>query len=399
MKSDIKYKTRTGLDILEERKFSNLKNCKVGLLVNPASVNRQLEHITTLIHSNKKTHLAAIFGPQHGFYGNTQDNMIEWEGFTHSYFKCPVYSLYGKFREPKSNMLENIEVIVIDLPDAGSRYYTFLWTALLMLKACEKKDIRIIVLDRPNPITGTRIEGPGLEENFLSFVGLHPMIVRHGLTTGECLRLIHKELNLKTDLEIIPMENWYREMWYDETGLPWVIPSPNMPTINTATVYPGGCLIEGTNLSEGRGTTTPFEIIGAPYIEPEILKKDLMKYRLKGVFFRPLHFEPTFQKYGGKLCGGVHIHVTDRNEFEPVKTFVAILLAIRKRYENESIWRPPPYEYEYEKLPFDILSGSNELREQIDRGEDLKEIVAGWKKEEKQFNKRRMSCLLYGNSL
>lgn len=387
--------TKTGLDVLKENNFSQLKGYRVGLLINPASVDRNFKHIADLIYEEKDITMNAIFGPQHGLYGNTQDNMIEWEGFIHPYYKCPVYSLYGEVRKPKESMLADIDIIVIDLPDVGARYYTFLWTALLMLKAVEKKHIKIILLDRPNPIRGDKIEGPSINENFLSFVGLHPLIIRHGLTIGEALTIIHRELKLTAELEVIAVKNWSRHMWHDETGLPWVMPSPNMPTLDTATVYPGGCLIEGTLLSEGRGTTRPFEIIGAPYIDPLILAKDMKEFNLNGVYFRPLYFEPAFQKHAGKVCGGIQIHITDRNKIEPVKTFVAILLAIRKRYEHENLWRNPPYEYEYEKLPFDILSGSEKLREEIDRGKSLENIVNLWKKDEETFKEKGTKYLLY----
>ena len=380
---------------MAENNFSGLEGKNIALLVNPASVDKELKHLVDLIAESKEVHIKAIFGPQHGLYGQTQDNMIEWEGFSHPYFNCPVYSLYGETRKPLPHMLENIEAVLIDLPDVGSRYYTFLWTALFMMEACEEKKIKVIVLDRPNPVNGIDLEGPGLNKNFCSFVGLHPMIIRHGLTIGECLKLIHTELNLKTELEIVKMKDWHREMWYDETGLPWVFPSPNMPTLDTATVYPGGCLIEGTLLSEGRGTTRPFEIIGAPYIDPHILKKDLLEFNLKGVVFRPLYFEPTFQKHEKTLCGGVQLHITDRNLFRSVETFVAILLSIRKRYEKEKLWKYPPYEYEYEKFPFDILSGSSLLREQIDTGEKLENIRSSWQGDIENFKKRREEFLLY----
>jgi len=393
-----RFKTRTGLDVLEQKGFAPLRNQQVGLLVNPASVNRRLEHACALIHDCRDVELAAIFGPQHGLHGETQDNMIEWEGFRHPRFHCPVHSLYGKHREPAPEMLQGIEVMVIDLPDVGSRYYTFLWTALLVMRACGKRAIPVIILDRPNPITGARVEGPGLDERFLSFIGLHPLVIRHGLTMGECLKLIRHELSLPVELEIIPMESWFRDLWFDETGLPWVLPSPNMPTLDTAMVYPGGCLLEGTLLSEGRGTTRPFEIVGAPFIEPDLLRRDLLEYGLEGVIFRPLHFEPTFQKHRETLCGGIQIHVTDRERFRPVRTAVALLLAIRKRYETEDLWRPPPYEYEYEKMPFDLLSGSSRLREQIDGGGNLDTITESWKEDEKRFQERRTPFLLYENS-
>lgn len=395
--SFLKFKTESGLDVIEKDNFSSLKGCKVGILANPSSVNRHLIPITDLIYKNKAIELSAIFGPQHGLYGHTQDNMIEWEGFRHPRFNCPVYSLYGKVRKPKDSMLEGLDIIVIDLPGIGSRYYTFLWTAMLMLQACENKKIKVLVLDRPNPITGLYQEGPGLNKNFLSFVGLHPLIIRHGMTIGELLSLIHKELNLKTYMEIISMENWHRELWFYETGLPWVFPSPNMPTPDSSLVYPGGCLIEGTLLSEGRGTTKPFELIGAPYIEGDLLKKDLESFDLNGVIFRPVYFEPAFQKHAGKVCGGLQLHITDRHKFEPVKTFTALLLSIHRLYEKENLWRPPPYEYEYEKLPFDILSGSENLRKQIDRGESLEAIVDSWKQDLREFRKRSLPCLLYEN--
>jgi uncharacterized protein YbbC (DUF1343 family) len=321
--------------------------------------------------------------------------MVEWEGFHDDRTGIPVYSLYGKTRSPLPEMLGNIDCLVIDLPDVGARYYTFAWTMFLCLQACQKNNLSCIVLDRPNPINGIMTEGPVLEPEFSSFVGLYPLPIRHSMTMGELALYFNREFRIDCDLTVVPMNGWQREMWYENTGLPWVMPSPNMPTVDTAIVYPGMALLEGTNISEGRGTTRPFEVFGNPFVDPYELVKALKKEHLPGVTFRPLYFIPTFQKYHGEICGGAQIHVTDRNAFLPVLTGVAIIRTIYHHYPETFKWKDPPYEYEEKELPIDILSGTDNLRFQIERGCSLEAISQSWKEKIEYFLTRRKPYLLY----
>lgn len=379
---------RVGLDLFEKNWPQRLRGTQVGLLVHPASINRKLEHAVNLFIKSKKVDLQALFGPQHGLCGETQDNMVEWKGFRDSHTKLPVFSLYGHTRKPEPSMLKDIDVMVIDLQDVGSRYYTFIWTMERCMQTCSEMNKSIVVLDRPNPIGGHVTEGPLLDTTYASFVGLRPLPVRHGMTIGEIGNYLRNEFYPSLDLHVIPMQGWKRKIWFNETGLPWVMPSPNMPTLDTAAVYPGLCLLEGTNLSEGRGTTRPFEIFGAPFISPEILVMHLNQFRLPGVIFRPMYFQPTFQKHAGKLCGGAQIHVLNREMFKPFKTGIAILKTIHDLYPEHFEWKQPPYEYETEKLPIDILAGTDRLRKDIEKGEDLDRMEQWWQEQCRQFNKQ-----------
>jgi uncharacterized protein YbbC (DUF1343 family) len=347
------------LDHLPELWPNKFRGARIGALIHPASVSSNLEHASRILerHSGDLFRLAAFFGPQHGFLGQTQDNMVEWESYEHPRLHIPVYSLYGDHREPTAEMLEDLDVLLVDLQDVGSRYYTFVWTLYLSMRACQGCGIAVVVLDRPNPINGVTTEGPVLDPNYESFVGMHPIPVRHGRTIGELAQQFRDEAFPKSELSVLPMKNWERAMWFDQTGLPWVMPSPNMPTLDTATVYPGMCLFEGTNISEGRGTTRPFEIFGAPFIDAEKLCAELNGLKLPGVFFRENYFQPTFQKFAGHLCGGAQLHVVDRNSFQPFKTGIEIIRAIRSLYPDQFEWKQPPYEYEREKLPIEILLG------------------------------------------
>ncbi len=385
----------TGLDLFNNRLPKRFKGARAGLLVHPASVNKRLEHASEIFLSNDKVELQAFYGPQHGIYGQTQDNMIEWKGFTDSKTGIPVYSLYGETRKPTHDMLKDIDVMVIDLQDIGARYYTFIWTMDLCMQACNELNKAVIVLDRPNPISGLAVEGPVLEMEYSSFVGLKPLPIRHGLTVGEIGSYLKDCFYNSLDFHVIGMKGWKREMWFDDTGLPWVMPSPNMPTLDTANVYPGMCLLEGTILSEGRGTTRPFEIFGAPFIEPAILLENLAEFKLKGVIFRPLWFEPTFQKYAGKMCGGAQMHVTDRQKFKPFKTAVAILKAVYNLYPQHYLWKNPPYEYETVKMPIDILFGTDRLRQFIEQGESLNRMEEWWTEGSLFSSKIRKQYLLY----
>jgi uncharacterized protein YbbC (DUF1343 family) len=331
----------------------------MGALLHPASVSSHLEHASRILerHNGDLFRLAAFFGPQHGFLGQTQDNMVEWKGYEHPRLHIPVYSLYGEHREPTPQMLEGLDVLLIDLQDVGSRYYTFIWTLYLCMRASQRCGTAIVVLDRPNPINGVITEGPVLNPNYKSFVGMHPISVRHGRTIGELAQQFRDEAFPDCELSVLPMKNWDRAMWFDQTGLSWVMPSPNMPAVGTAMVYPGMCLLEGTNISEGRGTTRPFELFGAPFIDAEKLCNELNGLRLPGVFLRENCFQPTFHKFAGELCRGAQIHVTARDMFRPFETGLEIIRLIRRWYPDQFTWKKPPYEYETEKLPIEILLG------------------------------------------
>jgi uncharacterized protein YbbC (DUF1343 family) len=347
------------LDHLNELWPEKFRGARVGALLHPASVSSRLEHASRILerHNNDLFQLRALFGPQHGFLGQTQDNMVEWKSYEDRRLRIPVYSLYGQHREPTAEMLDGLDALVIDLQDVGARYYTFIWTMYLCMRACERSGLAVVVLDRPNPINGVTTEGPVLDVNYRSFVGMHPIPVRHAKTVGELAQQFRDEAFQKCRLSVLAMKGWQREMWFDQTGLPWVVPSPNMPTLDTATVYPGMCLLEGTNISEGRGTTRPFEIFGAPFIDAERLCEELNKLQLEGVFFRENHFEPTFHKFAGQLCGGAQLHVIDREIFQPFRIGVEIIKYIRKTYPEHFQWKQPPYEYEWNRLPIEVLIG------------------------------------------
>ena len=337
-----------------------LRGRRTGALLHAASVTSQLRPTLSVLEemdAHEQIRLAALFGPQHGFETTTQDNMIEWTGYRHPRLGIPVHSLYGEHREPTDEMLEGLEVLFIDLVDVGARYYTFIWTMLLCLKAAARRGMTVVVADRPNPINGVDVEGRPQREDHLSFVGLHPLPVRHGKTIGELAKMFRDELFPGTDLVVLPLENWNRTHYIDETGLPWVMPSPNMPTPDTAVVYPGMCLLEGTNISEGRGTTRPFELFGAPWIDGAKVAASLNDLKLPGAHFREAAFEPGFQKHAGRTCRGAQLHVTDRRAFRPLRTGLDIVRTIRDMHPQDFAWKQPPYEYEETKLPIKILSG------------------------------------------
>ncbi|MFO7914359.1 MAG: DUF1343 domain-containing protein [Candidatus Krumholzibacteriales bacterium] len=365
-----------------------------GLLANQASVSSKLVHIRDIL-IGRGVDLKAIFGPQHGYRGETQANMIEWESYTDPESGIPVYSLYGETRTPSDEMLDGIELMAIDLQDVGTRCYTYTWTAVLMMKACAANSIKVLVLDRPNPIGGESVEGPAVREGYQSFVGLFPIPVRHGMTIGEILAMVNREWGIGADVEIVPCGDWQREMYYQDTGLPWVLPSPNMPGPETALTYPGTIMLEGTNISEGRGTTLPFEIIGAPFIEPRGFSGELARRCPGGAIFRPLHFEPTWDKYAGEICGGVQIHVSDRDHFRPVRTGAEIICAAASLYPGHFRFLPPPYEYETEHPPIDIISGDPRLREMVESGTGTGPLFEAWLEEEKRFRAEREKYRIY----
>jgi uncharacterized protein YbbC (DUF1343 family) len=338
---------------------NSLRKSKIGALLHPASVSCTLIHSLEVLkqHHGELFELKRLFGPQHGFLGQTQDNMIEWQDTTHETLHLPIHSLYGKVREPTEEMLEDLDALVIDMQDVGARYYTFIWTMYLCMKACSKCRVTVVVMDRPNPLNAMATEGPLLNPDYRSFVGLHPIPVRHGKTIGQLADQFKAEAFPDCELVVLPMQNWEPDLWYDQTGLPWVMPSPNMPTLDTATVYPGMCLMEATNISEGRGTTRPFELFGAPFIRGSDWAGKLNGLGLPGVFFREASFQPTFHKFQGELCQGAQLHVTDRDIFLPYRTGLEIIRLLRKEYPGHFQWKQPPYEYEYEKLPIEVLTG------------------------------------------
>ena len=372
-----------------------LKKTRVGVVSNPASIDANFQHIVRAVANEPDVTLAAIFGPQHGYRADVQDNMIETGHAKDPTRGVPVYSLYSETREPTAEMLNGVDVLVVDLQDVGSRIYTFIYTMANCLRAGKKHGVPVIVTDRPNPIGGDNIGGPMLVKGFESFVGQFPIPLRHGMTIGELARLFNEAFGIGANLTVVPMQNWRRSMYFEETGLPWVMPSPNVPTIDTAVVYPGTVLFEGTNVSEGRGTTRPFELIGAPWVDAEALAQKLGTYNLAGAHFRPVVFEPTFQKHAKQACGGCQIHVVDRTAFRAVETAVAVLVEIRAQNSAKFEWRQPPYEYEHTKLPFDILAGSSELRQQIEAGLPMTTISYSWLSGLDRFRKTCQPFLLY----
>ncbi|MBN1164050.1 MAG: DUF1343 domain-containing protein [Candidatus Krumholzibacteriota bacterium] len=386
--------TRNGCDIMASQVSAHLRHRKVALLANPASVSGEIVHTSRILQENG-INLVCLFGPQHGYRGETQANMIEWRDYAHPDLDIPVYSLYGSTRTPLPAMLEGIDTMVIDLPDTGARPYTYIWTALLTMRACSAADVNVLVLDRPNPVGGLAVEGPLLEERFHSFVGMFPLPLRHGMTIAEILSMINQGSMNSCRLEIVRMKKWKRSMFFEETELPWILPSPNIPHPGTALVYSGMVLLEGTNISEGRGTTRPFEIVGAPWIDPESFARQLSAAGMEGVIFQPFSFLPTADKYAGELCGGVHLHVNDRKAFRPVRCAARIISLAARLYPDRFGWHPPPYEYEETLMPIDIISGSSHLREHIDAGEKIDSLFESWREDEDRFSRERRRFLLY----
>ncbi|MBI3939613.1 MAG: DUF1343 domain-containing protein [Acidobacteria bacterium] len=387
-------RVRTGLDEAFSR-ISVFRGKRLGIIANQSSIDHRYRHALDLFFGHRKCSVSAAFGPQHGIRGETQDNMVEWPTFRDRRTGLVTYSLYSKTRKPTAQMLRDVDALVFDIQDVGARYYTFIYTLALAMEACRDLGKEMIVLDRPNPLTGAGLGGYLLEEDYRSFVGLHPLPHRHGMTVGELARYFQAERGIGCRLTVVPMQGWRRRMWFDETGLPWVAPSPNMPTLDTAVVYPGICLLEGTNLSEGRGTTRPFELVGAPWVQPERLASRLNAFGMRGVYFRPASFIPTFQKHKGRLCGGVQIHVMNRNGFEPFICGCGVLLAFWAEDPRKFSWKQPPYEYERRKLPIDILFGTDRLRRMVESQSSLREFQEVCDASTREFWKIRKKYLIY----
>jgi uncharacterized protein YbbC (DUF1343 family) len=376
----------TGLEAILNEFPSKLKGKKIGILCHAPSITTHFEHITDIFFRSRDCKLAALYGPQHGIHGQTQDNMIEWQSQRHPIFDIPLYSLYGQHRKPTPDMLRGIDIFLIDLQDVGARLYTYIWTVKLCIEACMEAGIQIWILDRPNPIGRLPFDGPVLKKEYFTFVGGASIPLCHRMTLGEIALWIKEIYYPGCDLNIVWMKNWRRSSLFSETGLPWVLPSPNMPTLQTALVYPGTVLFEALNLSEGRGTTIPFELFGAPFIDSEKLKKNLDARNIDGCAFRLHDFIPTFHKFCGELCYGMQIHVTDVNRFKPVELALEILDAIIETSEHDALkFKLPPYEYEYNLMPFDILSGDSGMRELLIARNNVRIEKERWAHEIEKF--------------
>ncbi|HZW36002.1 MAG TPA: DUF1343 domain-containing protein [Candidatus Deferrimicrobiaceae bacterium] len=387
----------SGLDVLVERRFAPLRGLAVGLICNPTSVDRRLRHAADLFHAARGVRLAALFGPEHGVRGDIQymaavgDERDRRTG-------VPVHSLYGSSADslrPDPRKLSGLDALVFDIQDVGARYYTYQATMLFCMEAAARARLAFFVLDRPNPIGGRAVEGPGLSPGFGSFCGVHDVAVRHGLTVGELAGMYREERGLDLELSVIPCRGWRRGMYQRDTGLPWVFPSPNMPTPETALVYPGMCLLEGTNVSEGRGTTRPFELFGAPWLDAYRLAEALASERLPGARFRPASFVPAWDKHAGARCHGVEIFIVDREAFRPFRTGVACVAAARAQDPGKFRWRTEPYEFVEHVPAFDLLCGSARERVALEHGKGWRDLTAAWGREERAFAKRRARHFRY----
>ncbi|TDL93165.1 DUF1343 domain-containing protein [Vibrio vulnificus] len=386
VKEKKKQKVSPGVEVLLKEEKNVLSGRKVGLITNPTGIDSKLTSIVDLLHDDPDINLTALFGPEHGVRGDAQAG-ASVEYYIDEKTGLPVYSLYGKTKKPTPEMLKDVEVLVFDIQDVGTRYYTYIYTMAYAMEAAKENDIPFIVLDRPNPQGGESVDGPVLEPEFSSFVGLYPIPLKHGMTVGELATLFNKEFKIGADLKVIKMKGWKRDMDYDDTGLPFVLPSPNMPTVSTTFVYPATGLIEGTNVSEGRGTTKPFELIGAPYINSDELAGKLNALRLPGVKFRAASFTPTFSKHAGKLSHGVEIYITDREEFKAVPTGLHIIKTIQDLY---------PGDFEFLAANnFNLLIGNGWIMSRIKDGSTVNEILKEYQVKQDAFKKVRKSYLLY----
>ena len=386
---------KLGLERLLEDAASIIKTERVGLICNQASVDHGYRHAADLLHQHPEIDLRILFGPQHGIRGDLQDNMIETAHAHDRNTGLRVYSLYSETREPTDEMLADVDTLVFDMQDVGCRIYTFVYTLANCMRAAKRLNKRVVVCDRPNPISGKYVSGNVLEPEFASFVGQYPIPTRHGMTVGELAKLFNERFGIGCDLQVLTMHGWEREYWHDQTDAPWVLPSPNMPTVDSATVFPGTVHFEGTQVSEGRGTTRPFELIGAPYIDAEDYAGALNELSLPGVYFRACVFQPTFQKHAGVSCGGAQIHVLDREVFEPVLAGVAMVKLAYDMYGDSFRWKEPPYEYVYDKNPFDVIAGTDKTRKAFEQRLSLSEIETSWQTELDEFRRVRESYLMY----
>ena len=387
----------TGLELLTREPHPWIAGARLGLLCNPASVDSQYGHARDRLVRAFPDQLSALYSPQHGFHAEKQDNMVESDHLTDAATGLPVYSLYGETRIPTAQMLAPIDVLLVDLQDVGTRVYTFIYTLSYCLEAAAASGTRVLVLDRPNPINGRDMEGNILEPEWASFVGRFPMPMRHAMTIGEIARFFNAQIGSPAILDVIPMQGWRRSMWFADTGLPWVAPSPNMPTVATAVVYPGQVIWEGTNISEGRGTAFPFEIFGAPFLEPEKILEFIGGLRVPGATLRPCVFEPTSGKHAGRPCRGFQIHVTAPDLYRPYRTSLSFLQATLHHHEDDFQWKSYPYEYEFEKPAIDLILGSRDLRHRVSQMEPLPSIENDWQDALRDFRSLRRPYLLYAD--
>jgi uncharacterized protein YbbC (DUF1343 family) len=385
-----------GLETFLSKDYKRYRNMRLGVLCNQASVNKNLHHASQLVLDPKlKLKVTCFIGPQHGIRGEKQDNMVESDDFIDPISNLPVFSLYGKTRQPTDDILNRIDAFLVDLQDIGTRIYTFMYTLAYCMQAAKKKGKKVIVLDRPNPINGFQVEGNVLEPEFSSFVGLYPMATRHGMTMGELALMFNEEFEIGCDLDIIKLKNWNRKSFATEWKRQWAAPSPNIPVIESALTFPGTVHFEGTNISEGRGTTKPFEFMGAPFIKSDRLADHMNKQKLPGVYFRPIYFQPTYQKCKDTVCGGVQIHVTDLKKFNAFESGIKLLYAIAELHPDDFQWKRPPYEYEHERMPIDLIAGTSVLREAVEKKNGLKPFFDKAKNELAHFQKVRKKYLIY----
>lgn len=392
---------KSGLDVLirDSESFKSRYPGRIGYLCHSASVSADLRHGVESFKEIFGERLVKLFSPQHGLVSDVQDNMVETDHYTHPYFQLPVYSLYSETRKPTDKMLEGLDTVFIDLQDVGTRIYTYIYTMTLFMEACQDKEITVVILERPNPINGQDIEGNILDRNFESFVGRHELPVRHGMTMGEIALMAKNYWGIDCKLDIIPMEGWSRRMSFEHTGLPWVMPSPNLPSIEAAYTFVGTVLLEGCNISEGRGTTKSLEILGHPRIEPYSHLRALMEIfkenHLTGFKLRPISFLPTFQKHQGVACGGYQIHVTDRSQFKPWKTVLLIIQYFYHALGKDFTWKEPPYEYVYDRNPFDIINGSDKIRAWVENKGSFAELLKIENEAQMDFIDKRAKTLIY----
>ena len=385
-----------GCERLFESAFELIAGRRVGLITNPSGVNSSLEATADRLYRTEGTELVALFGPEHGIRGDAEDGVAVEDAVLADTLRdprtgIPVHSLYGERRRPDPDQLSGLDVLVFDIQDVGARFYTYLYTMSLAMEAAAEAGLPFVVLDRPNPIGGREVEGNVLEPAFASFVGLYPIPVRHGMTAGELARLFNEAHGIGADLHVVETQGWHRDLYWDDLGLPWVAPSPNMPTPATAVVYPGMCFFEGTNVSEGRGTTRPFEQVGAPYIDAFRLADHLNQLDLPGARFRPVFLSPSFGKYAGEACQGIHLHVLDRLAFRAVATGFHTLIAVRQLWPDQFAWRVPSKGIHN----FDRLAGSDRVRLAIDGGAGVEDLEAEWAGQRQAFLERRQQFLLY----
>jgi len=390
-----KKSIKLGLERLLTDQKSLLKGLKVGLICNQASVAHRFRHAADLFHEDPEIDLTTLFGPQHGIRGDVQDNMVETGHATDQVTGLPIYSLYSETRIPTGEMLAGVDALVCDLQDIGCRIYTFVYTMANCMIACKKYSKKMFVCDRPNPITGKYVEGNVLEPGHESFVGQYAVAARHGMTAGELALMFNDDFGIGCELEIVKMQGWNREDWYDDTDGPWVLPSPNIPVVDTTVVFPATVVFEGTQVSEGRGTTKPFELVGAPFISSKEYADAMNALGLPGVIFRAAEFLPTFQKHAGAGCRGVGLHITDRETFKPVRTGVVMVKVIHDLYGGELKWKEPPYEYVYDRNPFDVICGTDKIRNVIENNGSLAELDAVLNNGLDEFLQMRKKHLVY----